>query len=432
LVEAPVVGASAIYSLKSIDNTNKHSYIVGVKLYPLALLDNIKRFFPFLNFNKRGTYTPYIPNVFGNFTGKSVDSNSALGLSAVWGCTKVLSESIASLPLNIYERMADGDRLLADTHRLYFLLHNQPSKLYTSYTFIEYLVKSICLNGNGYAVINRDRNANIVSFTCINPTDVKILQEYGSLYYNIKGYDELIPAEDIIHVKNLTNDGILGMSPIQYAAESLGWGIALQTYGNTYFGNGGMPSGTLESDKVLTTEAVERLRQSWDKAYGGVDNANKVAVLEEGIQFKPVSISNESAQFLASRQWSISEIARWYRVPPHLIQDLSKSSFNNIEMQSMEFIQYTLTPLLKRFEQEFNSKVFKVNERNRFYVEFNVNGLLRGDAKTRADLYTKAIQWGWMSINEVRRKENLNAIPDGDEHLVPMNMTNLDADTTTE
>jgi len=427
-----VVGASAIYSLKSIDKLNKHSYIVGVKLYPLALLDNIKRFFPFLNSNKRGTYTPYIPNVFGNFTGKSVDSTSALGLSAVWGCTKVLSESIASLPLNIYERMADGDRLLADTHRLYFLLHNQPSKLYTSYTFIEYLVKSICLNGNGYAVINRDRNANIVSFTCINPTDVKILQEYGSLYYNIKGYDELIPAEDIIHVKNLTNDGILGMSPIQYAAESLGWGIALQTYGNTYFGNGGMPSGTLESDKVLTTEAVERLRQSWDKAYGGVDNANKVAVLEEGIQFKPVSISNESAQFLASRQWSISEIARWYRVPPHLIQDLSKSSFNNIEMQSMEFIQYTLTPLLKRFEQEFNSKVFKVNERNRFYVEFNVNGLLRGDAKTRADLYTKAIQWGWMSINEVRRKENLNAIPDGDEHLVPMNMTNLDADTTTE
>ena len=405
---------------------------MGVKLYPLALLDNIKRFFPFLNSNKRGTYTPYIPNVFGNFTGKSVDSTSALGLSAVWGCTKVLSESIASLPLHIYERMADGDRLLADTHRLYFLLHNQPSKLYTSYTFIEYLVKSICLNGNGYAVINRDRNANIVSFTCINPTDVKILQEYGSLYYNIKGYDELIPAEDIIHVKNLTNDGILGMSPIQYAAESLGWGIALQTYGNTYFGNGGMPSGTLESDKVLTTEAVERLRQSWDKAYGGVDNANKVAVLEEGIQFKPVSISNESAQFLASRQWSISEIARWYRVPPHLIQDLSKSSFNNIEMQSMEFIQYTLTPLLKRFEQEFNSKVFKVNERNRFYVEFNVNGLLRGDAKTRADLYTKAIQWGWMSINEVRRKENLNAIPDGDEHLVPMNMTNLDADTTTE
>tara|TARA_R100000664_G_scaffold29171_1_gene40873 strand:+ start:312 stop:1529 length:1218 start_codon:yes stop_codon:yes gene_type:complete len=405
---------------------------VSVKLYPLALLDNIKRFFPFLNSNKRGTYTPYIPNVFGNFTGKSVDSTSALGLSAVWGCTKVLSESIASLPLNIYERMADGDRLLADTHRLYFLLHNQPSKLYTSYTFIEYLVKSICLNGNGYAVINRDRNANIVSFTCINPTDVKILQEYGSLYYNIKGYDELIPAEDIIHVKNLTNDGILGMSPIQYAAESLGWGIALQTYGNTYFGNGGMPSGTLESDKVLTTEAVERLRQSWDKAYGGVDNANKVAVLEEGIQFKPVSISNESAQFLASRQWSISEIARWYRVPPHLIQDLSKSSFNNIEMQSMEFIQYTLTPLLKRFEQEFNSKVFKVNERNRFFVEFNVNGLLRGDAKTRADLYTKAIQWGWMSINEVRRKENLNAIPNGDEHLVPMNMTNLDADTTTE
>ena len=398
----------------------------------MALLDNIKRFFPFLNSNKRGTYTPYIPNVFGNFTGKSVDSNSALGLSAVWGCTKVLSESIASLPLNIYERMADGDRLLADTHRLYFLLHNQPSKLYTSYTFIEYLVKSICLNGNGYAVINRDRNANIVSFTCINPTDVKILQEYGSLYYNIKGYDELIPAEDIIHVKNLTNDGILGMSPIQYAAESLGWGIALQTYGNTYFGNGGMPSGTLESDKVLTTEAVERLRQSWDKAYGGVDNANKVAVLEEGIQFKPVSISNESAQFLASRQWSISEIARWYRVPPHLIQDLSKSSFNNIEMQSMEFIQYTLTPLLKRFEQEFNSKVFKVNERNRFYVEFNVNGLLRGDAKTRADLYTKAIQWGWMSINEVRRKENLNAIPNGDEHLVPLNMTNIDADTTTE
>lgn len=398
----------------------------------MALLDNIKRFFPFLNSKKRADYRPYIPNVFGTFTGKNVTSSNALGLSAVWGCTKVLSESIASLPLNIYERMADGDRLLADSHRLYFLLHNQPSKLYTSYTFIEYLVKSICLNGNGYAIINRDRNANIISFTCVNPSEIKIIQEYGSLYYNVKGYDELIPAEDMIHVKNLTNDGILGMSPIQYAAESLGWGIALQTYGNTFFGNGGMPSGTLESDKVLTTEAVERLRQSWDKAYGGVDNANKVAVLEEGIKFNPVSISNESAQFLSSKQWSISEIARWFRVPPHLIQDLSKSSFNNIEMQSLEFVQYTLTPILKRFEQEFNSKIFKTTERNRFFVEFNVNGLLRGDAKTRADLYTKAIQWGWMSINEVRKKENMNAIPNGDEHLVPLNMTNIDADTTTE
>ena len=393
----------------------------------MALLDNIKRFFSFSKTNTRGAYTPYIQNVFGNFAGKNVDNKSALTLSAVWACTKVLSESVASLPLNIYERMADGDRLLADTHRLYFLLHNQPNKIYTSYTFIEYLVKSICLNGNGYAVINRDRNANIVSFTCVNPQDVKIIPEYGSLYYNIKGYEELIPSEDIIHVKNITNDGILGMSPIQFASESFGWGLALQTYGNTFFGNGGMPSGTLESDKVLTSEAVERLRQSWDKAYSGVDNSNKVAVLEEGIKFSPVSISNESAQFLASRQWSISEIARWFRVPPHMIQDLSKSSFNNIEMQSLEFVQYTLAPILKRFEQEFNSKVFKTNERTRFYVEFNVNGLLRGDAKTRADLYTKAIQWGWMSINEVRKKENLNAIPDGDEHLVPMNMTNLDA-----
>ena len=398
----------------------------------MALLDNLKRFLPFLNTKKRGAFTPYIPNVFGNFAGKNVDNKSALTLSAVWGCTKVLSESVASLPLQIYERMADGDKLLADNHRLYYLLHDQPNKIYTSYTFIEYLVKSICLNGNGYAVINRDRNANIVSFTCVNPQDVRIIPEYGSLYYNIKGYDELIPSEDIIHVKNLTNDGILGLSPIQYAAEAVGWGLALQTYGNTYFGNGGMPSGTLESDKVLTTEAVERLRQSWDKAYGGVDNANKVAVLEEGIKFSPVSITNEAAQFLASRQFSISEICRWYRVAPHLVQDLTKSSFNNIEQQSLEFVQYTLTPILKRMEQEFNSKIFKVNERNRFFIEFNVNGLLRGDAKTRADLYTKAIQWGWMSINEVRRKENLNSIPDGDSHLVPLNMTNLETDTTTE
>ena len=163
-----------------------------------------------------------------------------------------------------------------------------------------------------------------------------------------------------------------------------------------------------------------------------MDNANKVAVLEEGIKFSPVSITNEAAQFLASRQFSISEICRWYRVAPHLVQDLTKSSFNNIEQQSLEFVQHTLTPILKRMEQEFNSKIFKVNERNRFFVEFNVNGLLRGDAKTRADLYTKAIQWGWMSINEVRRKENLNSIPDGDSHLVPLNMTNLETDTTTE
>ena len=396
----------------------------------MALLDNIKRFIPFLNSNKRATYNPslgYLPNVFGTYTGKDVSVDTGLTLSAVYACVKVLAESIAMLPVNIYERMADGDRLLADTHKLYNLVHNQPSKLYTSYTFFENIIKTMSLQGNAYALIVRDRNANINSFRLLDSTKVKIIKENDSIFNNVEGYNDVIPAEDILHFKNMTDQtGCLGLSPIEYASESVGWGLSLQTYGSTYFGNSGFPSGILQTDKSLTTEAIQRLRNSWNNTYSGVDNSNKVAVLEEGVKFNPVSISNESAQFLASRQWSVSEICRWFRVPPHLVADLSKSSFNNIEMQSLEFVQYSLQPIVKRIEQEMNSKIFKTNEKNRFYLEFNLNGLLRGDIKTRADYYTKGITYGFLSINEVRKRENLNSIPNGDEHLIPLNLASLD------
>ncbi len=391
----------------------------------MSLIDRIKNFFPFRNSSNRGALESYnraLPNIFGNYAGKRVDEKTALTLSAIWACTKVLSESVASLPFKVYEKMADGDKILRDDHRLYNIINKEPSKFYTTYTFIEYLMKSMCLNGNGYAIINRDRNASVVSFTCVNPSTVKIIQDGGFLFYKVKGYNEPISSEDMIHVKNITQDGLIGLSPVEYAAESIGWGLALQTYGNTFFGNGAMPSGILKTSKNLTTESAERLKNSWLNNHGGINKSNKVAVLEDDLDFKPISLSNEAAQFLASRQFSIAEIARWYRVPPHLIQDLSKSSFNNIEMQSLEFVQYTLMPYLVRLEQEFNRKIFKVKDKNRLFVEFNTAGLLRGDAKTRADLYAKAINWGWMSINEVRRKENMNSIPDGDEHWMPLNM----------
>tara|TARA_R100001244_G_scaffold100838_1_gene75166 strand:+ start:1 stop:747 length:747 start_codon:yes stop_codon:yes gene_type:complete len=216
------------------------------------------------------------------------------------------------------------------------------------------------------------------------------------------------------------------MSPIDQCSNSIGWGIAVEAFGNSFFRNGAKLSGILQTDRTMTEEAIGRLRNSFNQNYSSIQDSLQTMVLEEGLKFNPVSISNEQAQFLASRTFAVEEVARVFNIPPHMLKDLSKSSFNNIEMQSQEFVTYTLMPYLSNIEAEMNTKLFKESERGKVYVEFNVNGLLRGSVKDRAEYYRTMLNIGAMTINEIRQKENMNSVKEGDELWMQINMTTVD------
>ena len=218
---------------------------------------------------------------------------------------------------------------------------------------------------------------------------------------------------------------MLGMSPIETCANSISWGLGLETYGNSYFQNGAKVSGVLETDRALSTEAIDRLRNSFDNNYSKIGDANKTLILEEGLKFNTISMSNEASQFLSSRQFSIEEICRIFNVPPHMLADLSKSSFSNIQEQSREFVQYSLMPYLAMIEQEMTNKLFKKNEYGKLFVEFNTNALLRGNPKDRAEYYRTMLNIGAISINEIRQKENMNRVDVGDNLFMQLNMATV-------
>ena len=246
------------------------------------------------------------------------------------------------------------------------------------------------------------------------------------MYYEDKKKRTIHESDNILHFTGLTTDGVTGLSPITQNMKSIGWSQAIEEYGNTFFKNGAKLSGVLQTDRALSETAIDRLRSSFNNTYSKLTGANQTAILEEGLTFKPINISPEQAQFLASRTFSIEEICRIWNIPPHMLGDLSKSSFNNIEMQSQEFVTYTLMPYLTRIEMELNLKLFRTSEIGKMFVKFNTAGLLRGNIKDRADYYKTAIANGWMSINEVRAKENMNKIQDGDKHVMQLNMTTIE------
>jgi HK97 family phage portal protein len=214
----------------------------------------------------------------------------------------------------------------------------------------------------------------------------------------------------------------IGVSPILQASEVFGGNLALQKFANKFFGSGANLSGILQTDQVLTKDAMERLRDSFVSKYAGIDKSHKIAVLEQGMKYTRIGIEPEAAQFLESRKFSVQEIARWFRVPPHMLADLDRATFSNIEHQSIEFVMHTLRPWLVRWEQELNRKLFTVSSRQKYFIEFNIEGMLRGDAVARADFYNKLWNMGAISQNEIRTKENLPPIPEGNKYYVPLNM----------
>ena len=373
----------------------------------------------------------------GSTSGKRVNERSAMQMTAVYSCVRILSEAIASLPLHVYKYNENGGKEKAVDHPLYFLLHDEPNPEMTSFVFRETLMTHLLLWGNAYAQIIRNGKGEVVALYPLMPDRMTVNRDSnGQLYYEyqvskddaptVNGSTVLLKPSDVLHIPGLGFDGLVGYSPIAMAKNAIGMAIACEEYGAKFFANGANPSGVLEHPGTLKDPG--RVRDSWNVAFGGSGNAHKVAVLEEGLKYTPISISPNEAQFLETRKFQIDEIARIFRVPPHMVGDLEKSSFSNIEQQSLEFVKYTLDPWVSRWEQSIVRSLFSQTEKTTFFVKFNVDGLLRGDYQSRMNGYATARQNGWMSANDIRELENLDRISaeeGGDLYLVNGNMLPL-------
>jgi len=358
-------------------------------------------------------------------SGVAVTPESAMTSSAVFACVRILSETLASLPLITYERLREGGRKRATNFYLYTLLHDEPNKWMTSFEYRETLQGHLALWGNAYSDIDYDGAGRVKSLFPLRPDrmkDIKIENGVKMYQYQLpSGEYTWIGGERIWHLKAF-GDGLFGYSPVQLMRNAIGLSLAMEKYGAKFFGNGARPGGVLEHPGKLGDEAQRRLRSSWSEMHQGLDNSHKVAILEEGLKWHEVGIPPEDAQYLEGRKFQGTEIARIYRVPPHMIADLDKATFSNIEHQSQEFLNYTMLPWTTRWEQSIRKYLLLPQEQKRYYAEFLVDGLLRGDITARTSYYATGRNWGWLSVNDIREKENMNPVDGGDVYLQPLNM----------
>ena len=386
--------------------------------------------FDFLKPHKQAENVPDISNnvrdsgqvfVFGKAdSGETVNEKSAMQIATVYACVRLLAETVAGLPLHMYRFINDTDKERAKDHPLYKLLYRQPNPEMTSFSFRETMMTHLLLWGNAYAQIIRDGRNNILSLYPLLPENMEVDRDkQGRIVYIYTSYSDETPklqnkqvifrADEIFHIPGLGFNGLIGFSPIAMMKNSLGMNLAVEKYGSAFFKNGAQPSGVLEHPGVLKNP--EKIRENWSDVYGGPNNAHKVAVLEEGMQYKAISLPPEDSQFLSTRQFGVNEICRIFRVPPHMVQDLSHATFSNIEHQSIDFVVHTLTPWLVRWEQSIIKDLLLPEEQDDIFPKFNVDGLLRGDYASRMSGYATGISNGFLSPNDVHRLENMDLIP---------------------
>ena len=373
----------------------------------------------------------------GSTAGKTVSEKSAMQMTAVYACVRILAESIAGLPLHLFRYDGNGGKARAVDHPLYFLLHDEPNPEMTSFAFRETLMTHLLLWGNAFAQVIRNGKGEMVALYPLMPNRMTVDRDKaGRIYYEylrmddeantMKGTTVRLSPSEVLHVPGLGFDGIVGYSPIAMAKNAIGMAMACEDYGASFFANGATPSAVLEYPGTLKDPA--KVRESWELAHGG-RNSHRIGVLEEGMKYTPIGIPPEQAQFLETRKFQINEIARIFRVPPHMIGDLEKATFSNIEHQSLEYVKYTLAPWICRFEQSMARVLLLPDEKKDYTIKFNVDGLLRGDYQGRMQGYAIGRQNGWMSANDIRQLESLDLIPEekgGDLYLVNGNMAKLE------
>lgn len=382
---------------------------------------------------KRGRVEERSAGSFGSFGsplfegGATITPDAVLSIAAAYAAIQLLSRSVAVLPLVLYRRTSDEGRERATEHPLSRVLRLRPNQWQTHFSYWEGSTASCLFDGNSYAQIVRSRGGFILELRPIHPSRVlKIeqLERSGELQYEImaaNGERRIFPQSDILHLKTLTTDGFVGLSPITATRRVFQTALTTDEHAQMMFTNRARPSGVLTHPAKISKEAQERLKSSFQANYGG-ENSYKVSVLEEGMTFTPITMSAEDTQFIEQRRFSVEEIARIYGVPPDFIGDLSRATFSNIEHMSLRYVTYSLLPWLKKLEEELTVSLLTPEEQEEYFVEFLVDGLLRGDLKTRYEAYAVGRNNGWLSANDVRRMENMNPIEHGDVYLVPVNM----------
>lgn len=360
--------------------------------------------------------------------------DSALKISVVYRCVRVLSETISTLPLILYRRLENGGKERAIDHPAYRILHDAPNSYQTSVIFRDLLQTQVTLRGNGYAQIVRNQGQKLVELIPLPSEKISPKMVYNDRLGRVEIFYEyrtpsnqtvVLTADQILHLKGPTHDGFIGSSVIDYARDSIGLTMAEEKHAASYFQNAASPNGILEYPGKMSPEAVKNLRESFDRTFSGIGNAYRTIALEGGVKFTPITMTNEQSQFIQSRKFQITDICRWFGVPPHLAMDLERATFSNIEHQSLEFLTHTMRPWFVRWEQTLNAALLTESERQEYFFEFLVDGLLRGDINSRYSAYAIGRQNGWLSADEIRSLENMNPLPNGagQQYLRPLNMT---------
>jgi len=366
--------------------------------------------------------------IFGiNANGVNVNSETAMKHTTVYACVNVKAQGLSSVPFTLYEENEDGGRDKAKNHPLFNILGKQANPLMTSQTWREMVVQDIELRGTHFSQIVRNRGGEIVAlyplaFDCmtveltVNSSNIPTLK----FTYNINGKETIFSNDKILRIVGLpSSNGILGVTPIGQNAQSIGLGVQTETFGSKFFENGANGSGILSTDKSMSdTESIDRLATQFGTKYQGLANSKKPIVLEDGMKWQPITISNNDSQFLETRTFQKGEIASIFRVSPHLINEMSSATFSNITELSLEHVKYCLMPVAIKIEASIWSQLLTPSEQKKYYSEFNFNGLLRGDFKTRTEGYKNAINAGYMTPNEARRLENMNKNDDAGDKLI--------------
>lgn len=344
-------------------------------------------------------------------SGIHINEAVALGIPAVFACIRVLSEAIASLPLIAYERFENGDRERARDFSLFRILHDQPNPFMTSFELRELLVGHLCLRGNAFAYIERDAG-EVVALWPLHPDRVTVEVSGRELVYKHQsdGTEKVYPMTDVLHIRGLSADGIIGYSPLTLLRDSFGYSKAVQEYSSSYFRNDASPGGILTTAQSIGPEASMNLRNAWQTGHGGKGKHHKVAVLGNDLKWQSVGVSPQDSQLIESQKFSVVEIARVFRVPLNLVMDYERSTYSNVTEQNRSFLTHTLQPWLTRIEQAMTKSLLTESEKEKYFIEHLTQGFLRADTKTRFESYKVAIDAGFLTIDEVRQLENMNSL----------------------
>lgn len=364
-------------------------------------------------------------------TGVQINQDNSLQISAVWDAVSMIAADIASLPCSMYRRLQPRGREIAPDHPLHVILHDVSNPFMTAFQVREALLGHVLLWGNAYGEIERDRNGRVVALWPLRPdrmTEPK-LSKAGTLIYKYQlpdGTTTEFAQSQIFHLRGLSSNGLTGYSPITMHRETLGWAVATKEYGARFFGNNARPGGILQTPNRLREESAKRLKQSWEEAHMGLSMAHRVAVLEEGVEWKQVGMPNEDAQFLETVKFQRVEIASIFHVPAHKINELDRATFSNIEEQDIDYVKTTLRPWCVRFEKQVALDMLLPEERRVFYPEHNMDALLRGKTLERYQGYQALIGSALASPNELREKENQNPYDGGDRYYINQTLVATD------